>query len=300
MGKRRSLNEILEATKTGHYYSMEGVGNIVKRFVHTPLAALFDPEEWLSSIGDLIGKPDDREAIGEWARKDYASFVDAFGGRMHGQGVARSNMVFELGIRGFTEPGANRRCSGRMPVDDRKEDQNSGWSREKVGTGNHPSWPEVVEDGLFTKKECMKYGELSHKVVLPFLRIPVSDYIIYTDMMLGDEYGVSFDYDYWFREDVDLWEMEQGTPTIADVLCRSTEAFVCLADIQDKITLLQESELHDKDRFGNLDRPFQRRNLSDSYWPPEDGEGLLAAKRIWLLMIEYPYELYRLYEGKKR
>ena len=288
MEKRKSLEEILQAARLGYAFSMESVGNVVQRFLHSPLIALFDPDEYRDSIANLTDEASDSMAIYDHAKRDYAAYIDHFGEQTLRQPLIRSRMVFELGVRGFIDNGASLRSRGRLPEDDRK----TGEGEQERTYASRAIWTkEMACDGL-TVEDCLSYREYRHKAVLPFLRLSIPDYMKYMGEALQDTIGVNEVYDYWFRADVELWEMLYGTlPTIADVLCRSTEALVCMADLQDELDLIGGSWLHDTDRHDALEIPFQRRNLNGKYWPPEDDEALLATKRVWLLMVRYPYEL---------
>ena len=295
MEKRRSLNDVLEVVKTGRALSPAGVERTVLEFIKVPVGAVFSNKMRVEFLPNLL-----KHCAWNNFMLDYANFLLGTIVAHPKEKEISTDLLIFLGAMGYLNPASGGKYKARRPSDV-KTQQEQATTAESEAQAAKEDGTQVA--GAMSPKECAwkkrlerinpKLDDLHRNRVLPFLRLSVRDYVEY---LAGFEPRMNALYERFFARDVELWETEWGTTvTIGEVLSQATEALVCLSDVKENVGY---SEMENCIMWEETPtRPFQRKNIQGTYWPPEDEEGLLAAYWIWFLVFMGP-SMIRMRQGK--
>ncbi|MCR4839195.1 MAG: hypothetical protein K5897_09740 [Eubacterium sp.] len=300
MEKRRSLDDVLKVVKTGRALSLAGVERTVLEFTKVPVGAVFYGKMRKEFLPDLL-----KHCVRKNYMMDYVHFLlGTMPVHPETEGISTDLLIF-LGAMGYLDPASGRRYEERRPSDVKAQQEQAAASEESAE--EQPEAQAAKEEGASanpqSQEECdrkkrlermeAELDELHRKCVIPFLRLSVRDYMEY---LAGFEPRMNALYEHFFARDVDLWETEWGTTvTVGEVLSQATQALVCLSDVKENVGY---SEMESCAMWEEApERPFQRKNIQGTYWPPEDEEGLLAAYWVWFLMFMGP-SMVRMRQGK--
>jgi len=270
MEKRRSLDDLMCVVKSGRALSLEAVGRIVEQFFDTPVGSLYpgkQRKEWLPNLLTLSRTAN--------RCMDYTHFVLEDILKYSEKNLHSVDLLFNLGMIGYMDP------VSRLRVDDRLPDPSGECASESAGEPGSAETEDPSGDAIL--------DELYRKNVIPFLHLSVRDYMEY---LMRYNVAIPMLYQRYFARDVELWEKNnETTPTIGDVLAQAVQSLCCFADVRETVS---DDEMKDSPLWDEIpERPFQRKNIQGTYWPPEDEEGILDAEWIWVLMCVGPLMVYR-------